>query len=156
MPIPAAFDTNAKDPLRWEDFNWTKRFINIRPETAKTGERRLVPIADNLVAWLRPFHAASGPVLGKGRPDNALRWIKRIVAVHGLKWRTNALRHSYGTYRMAVLKDMPQLSYEMGNSIAMIRRHYHEAVHESEGANWFAVWPDWPSNVIQTTFTLNA
>lgn len=142
---------SSKDQLRWEDFKWAKRLIDIRPEVSKTGERRLVPICDALFAWLKPWHAAEGPVCLHRRPDRITAWLSKAS---GVKWKINALRHSYGTYRMAVTKNMPALSYEMGNSISMIRRHYHEARPESDGIAWFAVWPEWPANVIQTTFQL--
>ncbi len=140
-----------KDCLRWEDFNWTKRYITVRPEVAKTAEKRHVPICDALFAWLRPFHAATGPVCIHRRPDRITAWMAKAS---GVKWKVNALRHSYGTYRTAVVKNLGEVSLEMGNSIPMIRRHYYEARQEEEGKAWFEVWPDWPDNVIQTTFNL--
>jgi hypothetical protein len=52
-------------------------------------------------------------------------------------WKKNALRHSYGTFRTAETQDMPRVSLEMGNSVAMVRKHYFEAVSQEEGTAWF-------------------
>lgn len=74
----------SKDPLRWEDFDWDDREINIRDITAKTGIPRSVPILDNLFAWLAPWRdaRASGPVapIGK-RPDREFGRNSRLLRV---------------------------------------------------------------------------
>ena len=57
------------------------------------------------------------------------------------KWRKNALRHSFGTYRTAQTKNMGEVSLEMGNSVPTIKRHYHEAVTPKEAEEWFSISP---------------
>jgi hypothetical protein len=32
------------------------------------------------------------------------------------KWKQNGLRHSYASYRLAVMEDVSKLSLELGNS----------------------------------------
>lgn len=41
-------------------------------------------------------------------------------------WRgkQDVLRHSYGTHRMAIVRNAHQVAEEMGNSVVMVRRHY--------------------------------
>lgn len=151
-----------KDPLRWEDFDWDEGEICVRAETAKTGHPRRCPILDNLAAWLRPWRDASGPVCTLHRPDREIggdgrliRAIRRALTedlskpLRKIEWRHNALRHSYGSYRMAMIKDMQRLSYEMGNSLAMIKRHYHNPRPVSEAKAYFALSPTAPDNVIE-------
>ena len=159
---------SEKDRLRWSDFNWKKGHINIRPDISKTGERRIVPILDNLSAWLEPWHAATGPVVPLGmRTDREAARLSRVskrltLAMEkdpqkfhhpcpGLVWRHNALRHSACSYRMAILKNAPQVAYEAGNSVPMIKRHYHEAQEEDVAKAYYAIMPGDASapNVIQ-------
>jgi hypothetical protein len=34
----------------------------------------------------------------------------------GIKWKKNALRHSFCSYRLAVIEDAAKVAYEAGNS----------------------------------------
>jgi len=161
-----------KDPLRGEDFDWQESEICVRAETAKTGSPRHCPIPANLAAWLAPWRdrGASAPVAPPHhRPDREMgatgRLLRAINAdlatqiappIPRLEWKHNGLRHSYGSYRMAVLKNASQLSYEMGNSVAMIRRHYHNPRPTSQGEAWFAIAPESPDNVLQMPLRLGA
>ena len=123
--------------LRWGHIKIGQGIIEVE---AKTGERRLAPVLPNLAAWLAPF-AEIPPeafVCSLAVPDGAFA---RAAVKAGLQWRHNALRHSFGSYRVAQTKSVDQTSLEMGNSPVMIKRHYLEAVHEDEAAKWFGIMP---------------
>ncbi len=65
-------------------------------------------------------------------------------------WRTNALRHSYGSYRASMLSgNLHQLAEEMGNSVAMIRRHYRNPRPKSQAKAWFAIMPQAASKIVE-------
>lgn len=48
--------------LDWSKVNLAKRFIEVTAQSAKTASRRIVPMADNLAAWLAPYAKTDGPV----------------------------------------------------------------------------------------------
>lgn len=54
-------------------------------------------------------------------------------------WPSDALRHSYGTFRNAVLRNLSQVAEEMGTSETMLHRHYHNPKSAEEGAAWFSL-----------------
>ncbi len=161
-----------KDVLRWEDFDWDAREICIRAEVAKTGIPRRCPILDNLNCWLQPWRdrKATGPICPKrddgrlARPDHErTRFLEAARAALAndtarsqidLTYPHNGLRHSYGSYRMAIIKNMDQLAYEMGNSVSMIKRNYHNPRPVSEGQAWFAIFPEGAENVTQLTLSM--
>jgi hypothetical protein len=122
--------------LHWEHIRWNQNVIEV--EGKNGGERRLVPLRENLRAWLELDKQDSGPIIPL-LPDKAFR---RAAVAAGLKWKHNALRHSYGSYRVAETKNIHQVSLEMGNSPAMVKRHYLEAVHEDEAEKWFSIFPN--------------
>jgi hypothetical protein len=64
------------------------------------------------------------------------------------KWKQNALRHSYASYRLAQTQDAAKVSLECGNSPQMIFRHYHEIVKPADAVKWFSVVPDVSKNVV--------
>ena len=49
--------------LDWEDIKWDRGHIEIAGKKAKTAARRLVPLTDNLKAWLAPWREATGPIV---------------------------------------------------------------------------------------------
>jgi hypothetical protein len=58
-----------------------------------------------------------------------------------LAWKHNALRHSFCSYRLAIIKNAAQVALEAGNSPQMIFANYRQLVTETEAAKWFAVCP---------------
>jgi len=65
------------------------------------------------------------------------------------KWVHNGLRHGYGTCRVALTKNYPQVAYEMGNSVEVIKSCYDQVVSEKEANAWFSICPKMPGNVIR-------
>ncbi len=60
----------------------------------------------------------------------------------GLKrWPTNAMRHSFGSYALSAWQDVAKVSYQMGNSPSVCRRHYEQVVRQSEAAQFWALRP---------------
>jgi integrase len=130
---------SKKSPLRWEDFHWRDGVIIVRAETAKTKEAREVPIQTNLAQWLAPYKSAEGPVLGSAEQPSK-REATRIGKFIG-GWKHNALRDSYCSYRARITQNVPKVSYEMGNSIAMVKRSYHRQQSLREARKWFNIKP---------------
>jgi len=131
--------------LQWEHFDFSERHIIVPDSVAKCEERRIVPLSDNLLAWLMPHKKASGTVC----PYNNLAIVfARLAKRAGIQWKRNGLRHSFISYRTALTKNVPQVAFEAGNSPQMIYRHYLKAVTESAAKQWFAISPDQPANVI--------
>lgn len=58
-----------------------------------------------------------------------------------MPWKHNGLRHSFISYRLAVVKDVGQVSLEAGNSPQMVFKHYRQLVRESEAKAWFSIMP---------------
>ena len=131
---------SGKSPLDWSDLLWEQGIIRIRPETSKTGRKRVLPMADALRLWL---HSRRGigpccPVSAhRGRHPETLRLatlLKRAV------WPRNALRHSYISYR-AALVGLGQAAMEAGNSESEARRSYNDAKTVADAEKWFSILP---------------
>jgi len=133
--------------IEWKDINLAANRITVAADKAKTASRRIVPILPNLAAWLRPYAGHSGRVW-KGSPDD-LR-TARAGAVEKAKtaWKDNAARHSFISYRLAEVQDVPKVALEAGNSPGVIFKHYRELVEPEAAKAWFAVAPEAPANVI--------
>jgi integrase len=58
--------------LEWSEIDLNRGFITVAAHKAKTRQRRLVLIADNLKEWLKPCAKANGPVCVHQRPQMAV------------------------------------------------------------------------------------
>lgn len=115
--------------LKWEQVNDGLKTGHLHVEAwqTKTKEARMVPILPNLRIWLEKYCESSGLVLPdkwKNKPAKLEELPKFITRLSGVKWKPNALRHSFGTYRFKVLNDVAQTVDEMGTSIEKFERHY--------------------------------
>jgi integrase len=127
--------------LDWSAVRLTERVIIVGADKAKTASRRVVPISENLAAWLAPVIQRDGLLAG-GLDDKAVtkRW-DRLSQRLGVKWKHNGLRHSFISYRLAVAQDPAKVAFEAGNSPQMIHKHYKALTTEAQGREWFAVAP---------------
>lgn len=135
----------SKSPLDWSDFQWARDIVIVRPETDKNGHRRVVPILPALRAYLFPLRVDKGPILASpppqklGRGKGAIAETRRLGALVG-GWRKNALRHSWISYRAAVV-GLAQAAMEAGNSESQARRAYNDAKSPKEAEEWFSLRP---------------
>jgi integrase len=131
--------------LTWADIDLARGHIKVRVEVSKTSAKRLVPIADNLRGWLAPHVKVAGPIFTRNADERARYF---AVKTCGIKIPSDGLRHSYGTYRVAITRDLARVSHEMGNSPRVIQKHYDAVKLPSEGDAWFAIRPKLPSDVV--------
>ena len=126
--------------LTWDDIRLADRHIVIGKDKAKTASRRIVPIWDNCAAWLAPYASQSGPVW-YGSYSQFYGQQKRLAKEAGISWKRNGLRHSYASYRFAKIMDAGRVAGELGNSAAIVHRHYRELVSLKAGEEWFGIKP---------------
>jgi integrase len=130
--------SSGKPGICWENILWNEGQINVPKEVSKVRTRRLVPIQEAVIEFLRPWRHASGPVV----PRMQLSKITGLCANEsGVSWKSDGLRHSYASYRLAIIKDIHLLATEMGNSPKMIHDHYWVLKQKDEAGRWFALRP---------------
>lgn len=104
---------------------------------SKVLARRIVPLQPVAVAWLRLDALGSGPICC---PQSSTR-MRGNARRAGIQWPPDVLRHTYASMRYASGIGAAQLSQEMGNSEAILFRHYREVVQPEEAATFWSI-PD--------------
>lgn len=136
------------EKLDWAEVDMESGHIEVTAAKSKTKRRRLVPISENLAEWIRPVAALAGPVA----PVGLRKRFDAVKALAGLKaWPQNAMRHSFGSYRLAACADAARVSLEMGNSPAMVFAHYRELVKPADAAKYWNIRPALAANVLEMT-----
>ncbi len=127
------------EKLDWQEVDLAGGHIEVTAAKSKTRKRRLVPIAPNLAKWLQPV----AKVAGRVAPIGLRKRLDAAKARAGLLkgWPQNALRHSYGTYRLAECADAARVSLEMGNSPAMVFAHYRELTTPAAANRYWEIAP---------------
>lgn len=139
--------------LEWANVHLQERYIEVTAANAKTASRRIVPVQDNLAAWLAAYAHRKGKVWSGGH-QGFHQAQQETAAATGTKdqkpveWRVNGLRHSYASYRYGQIQDAGRLAGEMGNSASVVFSRYRELVRPADAGRWFNVKPESPSNVV--------
>jgi len=125
--------------LHWNEVKLARGHIEVTAAKAKSARRRLVPIQQNLAAWLRPFSGITGPVV----PDFARGKLGRVRKAAGLtRWPRNGLRHSFASYRYAATQDAPLTAHDLGHSgTQLLYQHYRELVTPEDAAQYWQISP---------------
>jgi integrase len=122
--------------LDWSDITDTS--IRIEPRTAKTASRRVIAMSENLLAWLLHYRKADGPI----RPPACWRIRKKLCQKTEVKWKSNAMRHSFGSYHLAMHGNAARTALALGHSTpSLVFRHYRELVSQKQAQEYFGLVP---------------
>jgi len=138
--------------LEWQDIERHPAFIEIAAHKAKTATRRLVPTSDNLASWLT-IAPRSGARVWRHSKAWFFEAMRNAATDAKIKWKQNALRHSFISYRLAEIQDVNRVALEAGTSPQMIFRHYRELATPEQARTWFKIAPDDAKNVVQLPHT---
>jgi integrase len=133
--------------LNWRDINLTEGFVDIRSNVSKVKEGRHVPLSENCKAWLAPCVAFSGVVAPKAGFRYRFDAVRAAAGFsvrgnEGEPWPADVLRHSFASCWLAIHKNRAELAEQMGNSVAIIGKHYRRPVPQAEAEAWFGIWPE--------------
>jgi integrase len=133
--------------IEWRDIDLAGGFIHVGADKAKTASRRLIPIQPNLAQWLAPYAKHTGKVW-KGTGNDLQHARAAVVKAAGVKWKDNGARHSYISYRLAIVQDAAKVALEAGNSPNVVFKHYRELVKPADAEKFFSLKPATPVNVL--------
>ena len=147
---PAAIKKSGKRGIRCEEIDWQFGVLRVPAEVSKVNRPRIVPMNDALRAGLE--WAGIGPgMIGKvvlSNPSQTHELSRLGKLLFGGRWPQDSLRHSYGSYRNALVRSLDQVAEEIGTSVQMLHRHYHNPQPEAMGTDWFGLRPnEYPNEI---------
>ena len=127
--------------MRWErieQLDEEKRIAQVKvpAEISKIGETRYADLSETGWDLIKPFLKQSGPI---GWSRRAFRRIRDKAGFAGSTWPADCIRHTYASNWLAVHKERSHLAEIMGNSSAIIRRHYKRAIPIKEAEIYFKI-----------------
>jgi integrase len=125
--------------LEWKDVLWDEKLLEVPSPKSKTAARRFVALRSNALAWLEPYRDSCGPVCPPSLYD---RLVVDRRAAGILSWPSNAARHSFASYHLALFRDPKELALEMGHTNSEVTfRHYRELVKPAEAEKFWRIAP---------------
>lgn len=126
------------DQTRRRDINFKEGWIKVEAQTSKVGQRRVIEPMDAAIGLLkRVCRVGRLPI-----PRNTRRRIVRLLR-DGLcwdKWPKDITRHTAASYWLAVSRSAGDVAENLGNSEAVLKRHYKALVTRAEAEEfWKAV-----------------
>ena len=135
--------------LDWSEVNLDERLIEVRSDKAKTAQRRLVPISDNLYEWLAPLSKHEGAVINSEYFYR--KGMTQARSKAGINdYPQNAGRHSYASYHLAKHKSAGELAMNLGHHNATtLYQHYnaHDLVTPKRAEAYWNIIPASLDNV---------
>jgi len=134
--------------LDWSEIDFEDKFIEIKAENAKTAQRRLIPMSENLIAWIAPHTLKSGiiiksPAIWRAGQEQA----REDAEIE--KWPHNAGRHSFASYHLAHHGDAGKLAMELGHpDPRLLFRHYRQLVTKKVAESYWSITPAEAENII--------
>jgi integrase len=128
--------------LKWENVSLELRNIRIGSTVAKKLYRRNVRINDTMAAWIAtvPEDKRKGKIIPARWRYKAAK-VRTTAGIDGRE-KQDALRHSFGTYTLAVENNLDMLKADMGHgTTAVYFDHYHKAVTKAEALPYWKVMP---------------
>ena len=130
--------------LDWRNVDLINKLITVRPQVAKKRRQRLVSISDNLAQWLAPYRRDSG----------AIRYTRhefeRVRDAAGIHWAADIMRHSFGSYHLAIHEDASKTALQMGHfGLDVLFNHYRELVRREDAEKFWNIHPVCEANVIR-------
>jgi integrase len=126
--------------MRWE---WIEPLdekgiaqVKVPAEISKISESRYAELSQTGWNILKPYMKQAGPI---GWSRRAFRRIREKVGLAGIAWAADCIRHTYASSWLAVHKDRAHLAEIMGNSPAIIRKHYKRAIPINDAEGYFQI-----------------
>ena len=127
--------------MTWADIDWERQEIHVGHQKLRTAGHRIVPLLPRLRSILEPLKRTAARRLFPFGHSWAAHEVVKIARAAGVEWIADGPRHSFVSYRLAMLGDIARVSEETGTSAGTLRKHYRRPVSQRCAEQWFETGP---------------
>ncbi|MCL5098566.1 MAG: tyrosine-type recombinase/integrase [Candidatus Omnitrophica bacterium] len=126
------------DKVAWSKIDLDRGTARIESDVTKVRSWRIVNLMPATVEWLKVARSARLPV-----PQVTRRRFQRRLREHlgFATWPKDILRHTAASHWLAEWQDAGRVATELGNSPAVLLRHYRKLVTKDEAKAFWTIHP---------------
>ena len=127
--------------LDWSCIQLDRRLLTVSASIAKKRRIRTINIPGNAVSILRHIHHHNGPIAPNRYSSEFQKKFLKLTRLAGLEWKTNSMRHSFGSYHYALYGDSVATSRELGHKSGddILFSHYRALVSREDAKEYFSI-----------------
>lgn len=124
--------------VQWNHINFETNQLKVLKGKSDTRHILLEPVA---IEWMK-FHKENSAKDAPFVPQQNLFNLERKVreSMKG-KWIADGLRHGFATFYTSLKQEFPTVAWYMGNSVAMIKKHYAQTIPSEQLNQFWALTP---------------
>jgi integrase len=126
--------------MHWSDWNREHNSLVLPTAITKTSRRRICNLEPNVAAWLTKLSERWKPE-DRICPISVGNQIGLTAKAAGVRWQTNALRHSYVSYHLELHKNAGSTAKNAGHNVHVLEQNYLQLVPFSAAQAWFNLSP---------------
>ncbi|MFA6285990.1 MAG: phage integrase SAM-like domain-containing protein [Opitutaceae bacterium] len=149
----AGIRSNEITRLDWSAIDLDEGILTIGPEIAKKRRLRVLELMPNCIAWLKTIPNRQGRVAPAKFP---MRWTVFVKKAGFPDWgenRSNAMRHSFGSYHYALYSDAAKTSAMLGHRTndQVLFDSYRSLARKKDADEYFGILPEAAKKAKPTT-----
>lgn len=125
--------------VQWNDINFATHELYVRKGKTNARHITLEPVALEWLAWHRKNTLDGQPFLELTNLENREKKVR--VSALARDWIQDGLRHGFGTFYRAKIKDVGRVADYMGNSPNIVKRHYARTVPRADCDRFWSMHP---------------
>lgn len=142
----AGIRSNEIMRLDWSAIDLKEGILTIGPQIAKKRRLRVLELMPNCIAWLKTIKSREGR-LAPGK--YTVRWAEFVKKAGFPDWgenRSNAMRHSFGSYHYALYSDAAKTAAMLGHRAndQVLFDSYRSLARKKDAEAYFGIKPELP------------
>ena len=129
------------EKLTWSDWKPKEGTITVDVAAAKTSRRRIVRVHPTVCEWMKICQAGKPAALIAPPKVTLRRYRRKVRNALKIQWPQDVLRHTAGSYLLALHKNAHEVAVMLGNSARILERHYKDLVNEKDCKAFWALIP---------------
>jgi integrase len=130
------------EKLTWGDVDQKHKHVKIEAAASKVRRRRIVPLNDTALAWLKLRKPGKPAVLICPERSSLRRYRHALRDAAGIEWVQDILRHSAASYLLQLHQDPAKVAHWLGHSPRTLETKYKNIVTPADCKQFWALTPD--------------
>lgn len=139
----AGIRTNELFQLTWDNIDLEEGIVTIGATIAKKRRLRVIELMPNACAWLRLCEAREGRLAPNHVEEKMAELVRQAGFENWRKEKSNAMRHSFGTYHFALYQNSALTSAALGHKAndQVLFDSYRSLARRKDGEAYFSIYP---------------